>query len=109
MRGRKKKTGLVGPVSRGVELDAVTSQHGATGAEFASGWVRTTPVARRVLPQASATDRRRTRRSKKRGKQTPERMQISCQVRASSVYANVRLQIADYEPVIRCQKLEAAS
>jgi hypothetical protein len=25
----KKKAGLVGPVSHGVELDAVTSQHGA--------------------------------------------------------------------------------
>jgi len=33
--GGKKKTGLVGPVSHGVELDAVTSQRGATGAEAA--------------------------------------------------------------------------
>ena len=39
----KKKTGLVGPVSHGVELDAVTSQHGATGAE-AAGLVAFEPV-----------------------------------------------------------------
>ena len=31
----KRKTGLVGPVFPCVELDAVTSQHGATGAEAA--------------------------------------------------------------------------
>jgi hypothetical protein len=28
-KASKKKAGLVGPVSHGVELDAVTSQHGA--------------------------------------------------------------------------------
>ena len=32
---KKKKTGLVCPVSHGVALDAVTSQHGATDAEAA--------------------------------------------------------------------------
>jgi hypothetical protein len=50
---KKKKAGLVRPVSSCVELDAVTSQRGATGAESASGWVRASPVARNVLPQAN--------------------------------------------------------
>jgi hypothetical protein len=74
---QKKKAGLVRPVSSCVELDAVTSQRGATGAESASGWVRASPVARNVLPQANPETMRGAR------KQTAGKLQTGCQSHTS--------------------------
>jgi hypothetical protein len=60
-------------------LDAVTSQRGATGAESASGWVRASPVARNVPPQANLETRRGAK------KQTAGELQTGCQPHTSSV------------------------
>jgi hypothetical protein len=92
--GEKKKAGLVRPVSSCVELDAVTSQRDATGAESASGWVRASPVARKVLPQANPETMRGAR------KQTTGELQTGCQPHTSSVEYRVtdKLLITNFLP-----------
>jgi hypothetical protein len=80
----RKKTGLVGPVSHGVELDAVTSQRGATGAK-AAFLVGLGPV--RLPGYASpgqSTDRRFRSRIREARKQTAGEMQTACQAHTSS-------------------------
>jgi hypothetical protein len=75
---RQKKTGLVGPASRCVELDAVTSQHGAAGAE-AAFLVGLGPGRSPGSASSSQNpDRRSRRRSESARKQTKGQVQVAC-------------------------------
>ena len=68
-----------------VELDAVTSQRGATGAEAAfSGWVRTSPVARKCFLMPSPDRRTEVEDPKEQRKQTESETQVECQACSSS-------------------------